>query len=116
MTENRDAYPALAHQRALADVAAMERRLDSRPRWVTPTHRVEEISPRLETGDVVAFATSIPGLDVTHSALVYRDNETVRVLHAPLAGGVVEITDATLTGYVRALRRGTGILVARPLR
>jgi cell wall-associated NlpC family hydrolase len=116
MTENRDAYPALVHHQALADVAAMERRLDSRPRWLIPTDRVEEISPRLETGDVVAFATSIPGLDVTHAALVYRDNETVRVLHAPLSGGVVEITDGTLAGYVRALRRGTGILVARPLR
>jgi hypothetical protein len=35
---------------------------------------------------VLAFATSIPGLDVTHSAMAYRDRDGVlRVLHAPLS-------------------------------
>jgi hypothetical protein len=37
------------------------------------------------------------------------------VLHAPLSGGVVEITDSTLPQYVAAIRSSTGILVARPL-
>jgi hypothetical protein len=65
---------------------------------------------------VLAFATAIPGLDVTHSALAYRTGDGVlRVLHAPLSGGVVEITRTTLPEYVAAIRRATGILVARPL-
>jgi hypothetical protein len=38
------------------------------------------------------------------------------VLHAPLSGGVVEVTRATLPEYVAAIRRSTGILVARPAR
>ena len=66
---------------------------------------------------MLAFATSIEGLDVTHAAFAYRDARSVlRVLHAPLSGGVVEVTGATLTEYVTAIRRSTGILVARPLR
>jgi hypothetical protein len=66
---------------------------------------------------VLAFATAIPGLDVTHSAFAYRDEGGVlRVLHAPLSGGVVEISAAPLPDYVRAIRRSTGILVARPIR
>ena len=64
---------------------------------------------------MLAFATGIPGLDVTHAAFAYRDDEgTLRVLHAPLSGGVVEVTTATLPEYVAAIRRSTGILVARP--
>lgn len=115
MTEHRDAYPALAHDGVFDGIVAMERRLDAHPRWVVPTARIPAVSDRIESGDVVAFATSIEGLDVTHAAFAYRTGDGVlRVLHAPLSGGVVEITDATLHEYVRAIRRATGILVARP--
>jgi hypothetical protein len=66
---------------------------------------------------VLAFATAIEGLDVTHSAFAYRDAAGVlRVLHAPLSGGAVEISRGTLPEYVGAIRRSTGIVVARPLR
>lgn len=117
MTEHRASYPALAHDAVFAEIGAMERRLDAQPRRVIPTDRIAEVSDRIETGDVLAFATAIPGLDVTHSAFAYRDSGNVlRVLHAPLSGGVVEVTRATLPEYVAAIRRATGILVARPLR
>jgi hypothetical protein len=70
---------------------------------------------RIETGDVLAFATSMAGMDVSHAAFAYRDaGGVLRVLHAPLSGGSVEITRATLPEYVGAIRRATGILIARP--
>jgi hypothetical protein len=94
----------------------MERSLDGRPRWVIPTAHVADVGDRIQTGDVLAFATAIEGLDVTHAAMAYRDEAGVlRVLHAPLSGGVVEITRTTLPEYVRNIRSATGILVARPL-
>ena len=117
MTEHRTSYPALANEAAFQAIGAMERSLDDRPRRVIPTPRIPEVSDRIESGDVLAFATSIAGLDVTHSAFAYRDADGVlRVLHAPLSGGAVEVTRATLPEYVAAIRRSTGILVARPQR
>ena len=116
MSTHADAYPALAEPGILAEIAEMERTLDGAPRWVIPTASIESVSDRIETGDILAFATSIEGLDVTHAAFAYRDESAVlRVLHAPLSGGVVEITDSTLPQYVAAIRSATGILVARPL-
>jgi hypothetical protein len=116
MTANRGRYPALADTQVLREIGAMERRLDGHPRRVVPTERIAEVSGRIETGDVLAFATAIPGLDVTHAAFAYRDaGGILRVLHAPLSGGVVEVTRATLPEYVAAIPRATGILVARPL-
>jgi hypothetical protein len=54
---------------------------------------------------------------VSHAAFAYRDTRGVlRVLHAPLSGGSVEVTTSTLPEYVAAIRRSTGILIARPLR
>jgi hypothetical protein len=116
MSAHPDSYPALSDPAILAEIGAMERSLDAAPRWVIPTARIPEVVDRLESGDVLAFATSIEGLDVTHSAFAYRGSDGVlRVLHAPLSGGVVEITRSTLPEYVAAIRRATGILVARPL-
>jgi hypothetical protein len=117
MTEHRDRYPALADDGVLQEIGAIERQLDGRSRRMIPTHRIPSVADRIETGDVLAFATAIPGLDVTHAAFAYRDADGVlRVLHAPLSGGVVEVTRATLPEYVAAIRRSTGILVARPAR
>ena len=116
MTAHPASYPALAYPSVLREVAAMERALDGRPRFVVPTARIAEVGDRIETGDVLAFATEIPGLDVSHAAFAYRDrNSVLRVLHAPLSGGVVEVTRLTLPEYVAAIRRATGILVARPV-
>lgn len=116
MSEHPESYPALSDAGVLREIAAMERGLDGRPRHVIPTSRIPAVDSRIETGDVLAFATSIEGLDVSHAAFAYRDtNGVLRVLHAPLSGGVVEVTRATLAEYVAAIRRATGILVARPL-
>src|SRR5262249_52144241 len=115
MTEHRDKYPALADERLFGEIEAMERRLDGHPRPVIPTARIAEVSKRIEAGDVLAFATAIPGLDVTHAAFAYRKSDGVLgVLHAPLSGGVVEVARAPLPEYVAAIRRSTGILIARP--
>jgi hypothetical protein len=115
MTRHRDKYPALGDEKVFREISAMEQRLDHQPRRVIPTKRIPEVVSRIESGDVLAFATEIPGLDVTHAAFAYRDKEgTLRVLHAPLSGGVVEITHTTVPEYVAAIRRSTGILVARP--
>lgn len=117
MTEHRTSYPGLADDSVFQAIGAMERSLDDKPRRVIPTDRIDAVSDRIETGDVLAFATSIPGLDVSHAAFAYRDASGVlRVLHAPLSGGAVEVTRTTLPEYVAAIRRATGILVARPLR
>ena len=116
MTEHRASYPALADDATFAAIGAMEQRLDAAPRTVIPTDRIAAISDRIESGDVLAFATAIPGLDVTHTALAWRRPDGVLgVLHAPLSGGVVEVARLPLTDYVAAIRRATGIMVARPL-
>jgi len=117
MTRHRASYPAFADEQVYREIGTIEHRLDGRPRRVIPTARIPEVSGRIESGDVLAFATAIPGLDVTHAAFAYRDaGGVLRVLHAPLSGGVVAITRATLPEYVAAIRRATGVLVARPLR
>jgi hypothetical protein len=116
MSEHPDSYPALAERSVLEEVAEIECSLDRTPRLVIPTTSIPDADSSIQTGDILAFATSIEGLDVTHAAFAYRDsNDVLRVLHAPLSGGVVEVTRATLPQYVAGIKRSTGIIVARPL-
>lgn len=116
MSSHRASYPALTDERVFQEIGAMERRLDGTTRHFVPAARIAEVADRIETGDVLAFATAIPGLDVTHAAMAHRSEDGVlRVLHAPLSGGVVEVTRTALPEYVAAIRRATGVMVARPL-
>ncbi len=115
MTEHRGSYPALANETVFRQIGEMEKRLDTHKRYMIPKDRIAEVADRLETGDVLAFATSIPGLDVTYSAYAYRRHDGVMgVLHAPLSGGAVEISKRSLPDYVAAIKSSIGILVARP--
>jgi hypothetical protein len=117
MTAHRQSYPALVDAGVYREIEVMERSLDSQRRRVVPTKCIPNAVDRIQTGDVLGFATEIPGLDATHAAFAYRDRDGIlRVLHAPLSGGVVQITRTTLPEYVAAIRHATGILIARPLR
>ncbi len=117
MTGHRTSYPALAADSAFREIGRIEQRLDGNARRLVPRDRIPAVVDRIETGDVLGFGTTISGLDVTHAAFAYRDSGGIlRVLHAPLSGGVVEVTRATLPEYVAAIRRASGILIARPLR
>jgi Protein of unknown function (DUF1460) len=116
MTEHRKSYPALADEQVYQEIQAMERSLDRRPRRIVPTKCLPAVVDQIQSGDVLGFATEIPGLDATHAAFAHRGEDGVlRVLHAPLSGGVVQISRTTLPEYVSAIHHATGILVARPL-
>jgi hypothetical protein len=117
MSEHRQSYPALSDQTVYQEVQSMEISLDAHPRRVIPTKCIPGVVNRIQTGDVLGFATEIPGLDATHAAFAHRGKDGIlRVLHAPLSGGVVQISRTTLPEYVSAIRHATGILLARPLR
>jgi hypothetical protein len=116
MTEHRASYPALRSDAVFRGIAAREQALDAAPRHLVPPARIAAIQGQLRTGDVLAFATSIPGLDATHTGLAYRTKAgALHVLHAPLSGGRVQISQRPLPEYVAGLAHNIGILVARPL-
>jgi hypothetical protein len=116
MSQHRWSYPALRVDAVFNAVAEHERALDAAPRHLVPTERIAAVADRIHTGDVLAFATSIAGLDATHTGLAYRDKAGVRgVQHAPLSGGQVQVSRRPLQEYVAGIAHSTGILVARPL-
>jgi hypothetical protein len=72
MTEHRASYPALREDEVYEAIGAIERRQDGHPRLVVPTKRIPEVVSRIETGDVLAFASESPGAPRAPRAAVRR--------------------------------------------
>ncbi len=115
MSKHRASYPRLAANDSLfAGIAAMETRLDSLTLYYVPQDRIRGVYAILRAGDIVATATSIEGLDVSHTGLVYAGPDGSRgFLHASTSGGVKVSPD--LQAYIENNKIQIGIVVARPL-
>ncbi|MFT4605212.1 MAG: cell wall-associated NlpC family hydrolase [Rhodothermales bacterium] len=113
MTAHRDAYPALASDSEFQCIADVEASLNEDVRlFFIPQEEIAGSYDRLLPGDLIATVTNIAGLDVTHTGLVYRNEDgSTGLLHASTSGGVKVSPD--LQQYVLAVKAQVGILVAR---
>ncbi len=116
MSTHRADYPRLSDDAVYRDIRAAEERLSETSYAVIPRDKVAAAEPGIKNGDIIALATSIAGVDVSHTGLAVVSDGTVHYLHAPLSGGKVSLSPETLARYVRnGSRTLTGIVVARPL-
>ena len=121
MSTHRSAYDRFATDDSLfACVQGMETRLRAQQRRdpvrYVPQDSIRAVYDQLRAGDVVALVSSIDGLDVAHTGLVYAHpddgSNTVGLLHASLFDGVTVSPD--LQRYVQTIDRQIGMVVARP--
>ena len=116
MSTHRSSYPQLHDEVVLKRIEHLETEISQRPLQIISRSVVAEAEPRMQTGDIVALATSMAGIDFSHTGLAVVSEERVRYLHAPLSGGSVQLSPASLGEYVRQGTKSlTGISVVRPL-
>lgn len=115
MGTHPDLYPALSSEAALEAVQKVEQELSEQVTYILPREEVSEVENQIQNGDIIALATSIDGLDVTHTGFAFRkDNGRLHLLHASTRGSV-EISKAPLADYLQGVKGNTGIIVVRPL-
>ncbi|MFB6278675.1 MAG: N-acetylmuramoyl-L-alanine amidase-like domain-containing protein [Salinibacter sp.] len=118
MSTHRSAYDRFATNDSLfACVQAMETRLQKQrradPVRYVPQDSIRAVYDQLQAGDIVALVSSVDGLDVAHTGLVYAHDDGGRgLLHASLSDGVVVSPD--LQRYVEKIDGQIGMVVARP--
>ncbi|MBT8235890.1 MAG: DUF1460 domain-containing protein [Bacteroidia bacterium] len=112
MSEHREAYPLLADEENFRGVVQAEAALKANPYYVIPTNRLATLESSLREGDIIAFATKIKGLDVTHTALAIEIEDRIHILHAS-SSGQVEISKLPLLEYIRGIKNSSGLIVAR---
>lgn len=115
MSTHTKAYRQLADPELVAEVAADEGRLSSRSRYFVPQDRIAEIAGAIDEGDIIAATSTVPGLDVAHTGIVMRRGGEAFLLHAPLVGSVVQISETPIAERIQGISGQDGIMVARPL-
>jgi hypothetical protein len=117
MSTHSSAYRQLSADTALVIAMAEIERVISRRRnyYYFAEKEIDSLAGKVQNGDVVAFLTSVRGLDVSHVGFITGLPGKLTFIHASSAGKKVMIHQTTLSDYVRASRTCTGIMTARPL-
>lgn len=114
MTTHAPAYPQLADTENLAAVRSTEERLTERGRRYVPEGGLTAAAASIRNGDIIAATSTVKGLDVAHTGLALWVNGTLRLLHAPLVGDSVQISEESLPRRIQRIQGQDGIVVARP--
>jgi hypothetical protein len=114
MSTHRESYPQLGHAEYLEAVRGVEEAITSRGFFVLPAARVRAAMQKVQSGDIIGTATTVEGLDVSHTGIAVRQGTIVKFLHAPLSGGAVTLSEADLAEYVAGHKGMSGLVIARP--
>lgn len=97
-------------------IKQQENEIAKREYYYVPESKIENASSGINSGDLIAFTTSIKGLDISHTGIAVKDSENkVHLLHASSIPMKVIISDKYLSDYVKDIKKMTGIIVLRPM-
>jgi hypothetical protein len=114
MSTHADAYRQLADPAAMAAIRSTEARLGRLGRWYLPADRLDEAALSIKDGDIIAATSTVKGLDVAHTGVALWVDGTLRLVHAPLVGDSVQISEESLPERIRRIPGQDGVMVARP--
>lgn len=113
MGTHRPLYPFLVDDKNYNAILQVEESLAQHALCILPQEKIEANEDLIQTGDIIALATSIKGLDVTHTGFAVRKNGRIHLMHASIQGSV-RITEVPLVDYLKKIKSNIGIIVARP--
>ena len=104
MSSHAGKYPA-RRLATLATIILVEDRLNAGPaRRVIPKDSIAGLVNQIRDGDIIAAASTVAGLDITHTGFaLWRDGQ-LHLMHAPLTGQPVEISPLPLADGSRRSR------------
>ncbi len=115
MSAHRSAYRQLADSATWERIRTIEAGLAARPpRIYLPKDRIAAVADSIHDGDVIAATSTVAGLDVAHTGFALWKDGRLLLLHAPLVGKSVEISELPLAERIQKIKTQDGIMVARP--
>jgi len=116
MSAHPEAYPKLKDNPAFVQmIRTQEEAINARDTAYIPKEQVAGILDKIQDGDIIGTTTSMEGLDTSHTGIALTQDGQVHFMHAPLAGGAVEISSGNLSEYLMRITKMTGIMIVRPL-
>lgn len=113
MTKHRSWYPRLANQNLYQKMAENEKVLSESSFHYIPYAKAESALRFLQNGDIIAFTSSLPGLDINHTGFIKLRNGEPCLLHASNESGMVEIHKKSFLQYLLEKPETDGFIVFR---
>ncbi|GLU54824.1 xylanase [Dyadobacter frigoris] len=113
MSTHANFYPALDNTEVWEKIKEQENIINSREYSYIPKASLQKAEPMLRDGDIVAFTSSVEGLDCNHMGIITKIGNRAYLLHASLAGKKVILSALPLAEYVASVPKHTGMIVAR---
>lgn len=115
MSSHPDSYKQLKGNVELQrQIKNIEAEINSRNKYsyIKKTN-IEQVSYKIENGDIIVFATTIPGLDYSHMGLAYREGEKLTFIHASTRKMKVTVESLSLSDYCKNSSKCSGISILR---
>ncbi|MFA6334802.1 MAG: N-acetylmuramoyl-L-alanine amidase-like domain-containing protein [Bacteroidales bacterium] len=114
MSSNTDQYKQLKGKEDLINkVKAKESEINSRKHFFLPTDKIDINAKRIHSGDMLGFVTTIPGIDISHVGIIYKEGDKLTFIHASSTQKKVVINQVPLTEYIKEVKKNTGIVLVR---
>lgn len=116
ISSNPDRYKQLKNNEALTQkIRETEIKASALKNYYIPKGQIEASGAEFKNGDIVAFVTTIKGVDVSHVGIIYKEQERLTFIHASSSEQKVVIEKLTLEQYAVRSKTCKGIMVARPI-
>lgn len=109
-------YPVLkAHPELIPLISRHESELSKYDFWYFPKSDFVNLYTNLKHGDIIALTSTIDGVDINHVGIIIKKGNEFYLLHAPLSGKKVLISDGPITDFLKPASKNSGIMIARPI-
>jgi len=116
MSTHPASYKQLQKDSSLVDaIRETEEAINLRTYYYVPKSKIKAVQSAIQDGDIIAFTTTIQGLDVSHVGFAVRKGNELHLLHASSTEQKVVISTQPLSTYTENVKRHSGVRVARSL-
>ncbi|HMU42950.1 MAG TPA: DUF1460 domain-containing protein [Ignavibacteriaceae bacterium] len=117
MSTHPNSYSQLKdNEEFISLIKIQEEQIGKRFYYFIPRNSVMEADEKINDGDIIAFTTNIEGLDIGHVGLAIRMGDgKIHLLHAPVVGSKVQISEFPISEYIKKVKKHTGIIVVRSI-
>lgn len=116
MSTHPSDYPVLKeHPEIIPAIAQQEKELTKTGFMYFPKSNIANLYKYLQHGDIIALTSTIDGVDVNHVGIIIKKGNEFHLLHAPLSGKKVLISEGPITDFLKPQSKNSGIMIARPV-
>ena len=109
-------YPVLKeHPELVPSIAIQEKALTAKGFQYFPKENIPNLYKHLQHGDIIALTSSIEGVDINHVGIILKKGKEFYLLHAPLSGKKVFVSDGPIPDFLKPASKNNGIMIARPV-